>query len=233
MAEFSDMLTAAQLTAAVDTMRFDVSITSFEFKPSLGIMAKALTALGNDFQDMRVPLKRGVEDVMTISILENFMSGGRPSWDALSETTMMHRQADGSGSMILVRSGALANAASSVDIWSIGRFSATIRDLPNNVWYGKVHQAGMSGNAFAGGKWFKKYQDAARKTLGSESSPKEVDNLAFKMFDTRATKHGPAPSGRAEVPARPFAIFQDEDIDAIQLIFIEWMEEKLQMRGLA
>jgi phage gpG-like protein len=231
MGEFTDMLTAAQLTAAADSIRFDYQITSFEFKPSLGIVAKDLQQLGDDFQDMSEPLRRGVKDVMTISILENFMSGGRPSWDELSEATIQKREKEGSGTMVLVRSGSLADVASSEGIWSIGKFSATIRDLPGKVWYGKIHQAGLAGNSFGGGKWFGKYKSAAQKALGPEASGKEVDELAFKIFDQRAAKHGPAPRGQADIPARPFAVFQDEDVDAIQLIFIEWIETRFAMRG--
>src|SRR3954471_24649727 len=149
-------MTAASLANAIDGMRFDKYITSFEFKPSLGIVAKALTRFAEELSDMTDPLTRSVKDVMTISILENFMSGGRPSWDSLSDDTIAKRNREGSGTMILVRSGALAEAASSVGIWSIGKTTATVRALPKNVWYGNIHQAGQEGNSFGAGGWFKK-----------------------------------------------------------------------------
>jgi phage gpG-like protein len=232
MAGLADLATASQLAAAIDLVRFDFQITAFEFKPSLGIVAKRLQQFGDEFADMRVPLTMSVENVMTVSILENFMSGGRPAWDSLAPSTVAKRQKLNAGSMILVRSGSLADVASSVGIWSIGRTSATIRDLPGNVWYGRVHQGGLTGNQFAGGNWFQKYQTAARKALGSEVEDDEVNGLAFKMFDKRLLSHGPAPKGSAPIPARPFAVFQDEDIDAIQLIFIEWIEAKIREAGL-
>jgi len=131
-----------------------------------------------------------------------------------------------------VCSSDLADVASSVGIWSIGKTTATIRDLPGKVWYGKVHQAGQSGNEFAGGNWFDKYKKAARKAAGPEEDDEEVTKLAYKMFDQRLLKHGPAPHATPAIPARPFAVFQDEDIDAIQLIFIEWIEEKIREAGL-
>lgn len=187
MAGLGDLMTAAQMAAAIDMIRFDYQITSFEFKPSLGIVAKRLQQFGDQFQDMSEPLRRGVKDVMTISILENFMSGGRPTWESLSASTLERRAKDGSGTMIMVRSGSLADVASSVGIWSIGKTSATIRDLPGKVWYGKIHQEGYSGTQFSGGNWFKKYQTAARKALGPDEDHKEVDKLAFKLFDKRLT----------------------------------------------
>lgn len=232
MAGLADLATASQIAAAVDGIRFDLSIMSFEFKPSLGIVAKRLQQFGEELQDLHEPLTRGIEDVMTISILENFMSGGRPAWDSLSPDTVRRREKESAGSLILVRTGSLAEVASSKGVWSIGKASATIRDLPGKVWYGKVHQAGQAGNAFSGGNWFKKYQNAASKALGPEASDKERDDLAYKMFDKRTLAHGAAPRGKSNIPARPFAVFQEEDIEAIQLIFVEWIEEKIREAGL-
>jgi phage gpG-like protein len=222
----SGMMSAAQIAGAIDGIRFDKAITSFEFKPSLGIVAKRLQMLGDEFKDMREPLRKGVTDVMSISILENFVSGGRPAWDALSQDTLKRHATQGAG-MVLVRTGALAEAASSPSIWSIGAFSATIRDLPEKVWYGKVHQAGLEGNEFAGGNWFDKYKKAARKVLGPDEDEEEVTKTAYKIFDQRTLKHGAAPRGVPTIPARPFAVFQEEDIDAIQLIFVAWIEAKV------
>lgn len=232
MAGLADLMTAAQAAAAIDMLRFDYQITAFEFTPSLGIVAKRFAQLAEEFNDLTEPLTKSVEDVMTISILENFMSGGRPPWEELAYDTLQKRAKEGSGSMILVRSGNLAEVASSVSVWSIGRTTATIRDLPNKVWYGKVHQGGLAGNQFSGGNWFKKYQTAARKALGPDEDDKTVDELAFKMFDKRVLSHGAAPRGSSDIPARPFVMFQPEDIDAIQLIFVDWIEEQVQEAGL-
>jgi len=231
MAGLEDMVTASQIAAAIDMLRFDKAITSFEFQPSLGLVAKRLAALGEEFADLREPLKKSVRDVMTISILENFVSGGRPDWEELAYDTLKRRKKENSGTMILVRQGTLAEVASSERVWSIGRTSATIRDLPDKVWYGKIHQGGYSGDQFAAGSWFKKYQNAARKALGPDEDDAEVDKLAFKMFDQRLAKHGPAPRGAPAIPARPFAVFQDEDIDAIENIFVDWIEEKVREAG--
>lgn len=228
-----DLLVASQMAAAIDGgLRFDKSIESFEFRPSIGIVAKRFSALAEELDNLHEPLLLSVTEVMTLSILENFMSGGRPTWEELSPVTKQMRQRNGSGDMVLVRTGSLAEVASSVGIWSIGKTSAAVRDLPEKVWYGKVHQEGYGGDATSGGNWFKKYKTAARKALGPDEDDKDVEKLAFKMFDTRLAKHGPAPRGASKIPARPFVLFQDADIDAIELIFTEWAERKIREAGL-
>jgi phage gpG-like protein len=226
------MVTASQIAGAIDQIRFDKQITAFNFSPSLGIVAKRFAALADEFGDLREPLRKSISDVMTISILENFMSGGRPSWPGLAPSTQEKRQKEGSGDMILVRSGSLADVMSSEKVWAIGKTAATIKDLPERVWYGKVHQGGLAGNQFSGGNWFKKYEAAARKIAGPDEDDEEVTKLAYKIFDKRVLSHGPAPKGQSDIPARPFAMFQEEDIDAIQIIFADWVEEKVREAGL-
>jgi phage gpG-like protein len=224
-------LTAASIAAGMDKIRFDKSIQSFEFKPSLGIVAKQLQMFGAEFKDMREPLKKAVTDVMQYSILENFMTGGRPEkWDDLTYYTIRRRK--GKALPVLVWTGALAEGASSPSIWSIGSATATVRDLPQKIWYGKVHQAGAAGDDSLGaGNWFDKYKKAAAKIEGPEASDDEITKTAYKIFDARVTKHGIAPQATADIPARPFILFQEEDLDAIQLIFAQWIEEKARSVG--
>jgi phage gpG-like protein len=221
----SGMLTAAAIAGAVDKIRFDRHIESFKFNPSLGIVAKQLAALGEEFKDAREPLTKSITTVMMPSIKANFMSGGRPEpWEDLTYYTVKRRK--GSATPILVRTGALAAGASSLGIWSIGSTTAAVRDLPGKIWYGKVHQGGSAGSEFGAGNWFDKYKAAARKIEGPEASEDEVTKTAYKIFDKRVVHHGIAPGGSSDIPARPFILFQDEDIDAIQVIFAEWVEEK-------
>ena len=227
MAGLGDMNTAAQMAAAVDLIRFDKVLESFQFKPSIGISAKRFANLADELEDTREPLRRAVREVMTLSILENFVSGGRPKWDELSAQTLARHGKEGAGT-ILIRTGALADAASSESIWSIGKTTAAVRSLPGNVWYGYVHQAGQEGNEYSGGHWFKKYEDAARKSLGSKASAGEIQKLATKIWGQRSATHaGAEGAGIPEIPARPFIMFQDEDIDAIELIFVDWLETKI------
>jgi phage gpG-like protein len=227
MAGLEDMVTASQIAASIDGLRFDKAITGFEFKPSLGIVAKQIDLFGADIRSMREPLQRSIKEVMIPSFAANFAAGGRPTWDDLSPATVARR---GSARPILIQSGALAKVMSQQNIWSVGPTTATIKSLPQKVWYGNVHQGGHGGGGLAAGNWFAKYQNAARKMLGSEAEDHEVTAQAFKMFDKRLVSHGLAPAD-VTIPARPFALFQEEDIDAIQYIFAEWLEERLQRIG--
>jgi len=222
------MVSAAQIAASVDGLRFDTSIMGFEFRPSLGIVAKDIDRFGADIRSMREPLTKSIREVMIPSFRTNFASGGRPAWEHLSPTTVRKRK--GQSGPILIRSGSLLRTMSTLRIWSITQTSATIKDLPEKAWYGKVHQEGNAGGQFSAGNWFKKYESAAKKMLGPDAHPDEVKETAFKIFDKRLSAHGLAPSDPT-VPARPFAVFQDEDLDAIQYIFAEWLEDRLRKVG--
>jgi phage gpG-like protein len=228
MAGFEGMITASEIAASVGRIRFDRAIGAFEFKPSLGIVAKDVERFGIDIRSMREPLTRSIRQVMVPSIRKNFQVGGRPGWEPLSAATIRQR---GDAWPILVRSKRLRRGVTTIKVWSITRTAATIRDLPDRIWYGKVHQAGSSGNAFGGNKWFKPYQKKAAELLGPEADQKEIDELAFKIFDRRLIKHGPAPAATADIPARPFAVFQDEDLDDIQEVFADWLEERARRVG--
>jgi phage gpG-like protein len=53
----------------------------------------------------------------------------------------------------------------------------------------------------------------------------------MSIFDKRVTTHGVPPAGEPNIPARPFILFQEEDIDRIQRIFYEWLDEKIATVG--
>lgn len=227
MAGLVDMITASHIAASIGNIRFDQTILAFDFKPSLGVVAKDIDRLGLDIRSMREPLTRSVREVMVPSIRQNFEVGGRPHWDPLAYATVKMR---GSATPVLVRSGNLKRAVTTIKVWTITQTAATIKSLPAKVSYGNVHQAGFGGSG--GGKgWFKPYQNKARELLGSEATPREVDALAFKIFDKRQKKHGPAPSRVPEIPARQFVLFQDEDLDDIQDVFGDWLEERARRVG--
>jgi phage gpG-like protein len=224
-----EAVTASMLAASVASMRFDTGITAFQFQPSLGIVAKNVETWLDDIKDLHVPLERGIKKVMVPSIRKNFTSGGRPDWEELSYDTVRKRK--GSTSPILVRTSRLKKGVTNVRIWSIGKTSATIRDLPAPIWYGKVHQAGSEGNDLGGGNWFGKYERAAKKMLGDDAKQSEITATAFEIFDGRMKKHGPAPAATATIPARPFAVFQDEDIEEMAEIMADYLIERLKKVG--
>jgi phage gpG-like protein len=226
----ADFVTPSMIANAIQKLKFDTQITRFEFQPSLGIVAKAVDRWAIDIRSFREPLERSIKQVMIPSFRTNFASGGRPPWEPLAAQTVKKRK--GSATPILVRSGKLARGVTTLKVWTVTVASATIKDLPDRIWYGKVHQAGLEGDsALGGGKWFDKYEAAARKSLGPDASEKEVNDLGMKMFDKRMLSHGLAPSGGAEIPARPFAVFQDEDLDDIQEIFGDWLIERARRAG--
>lgn len=133
------------IAAAIAGLGFVRTITDigWEFDPSIGLVAKKVDKLGLDIQSFVEPLTKAIEMVLIPSFKENFAVGGRPdAWDDLSPDTVKLRGAEGP---ILVRSGALEAAATSLGIWDIGATSATIRGLPGNAWYGAIHQGGYGG----------------------------------------------------------------------------------------
>jgi len=224
-----DFLTPSQIAASISKIRFDKSIEAFEFRPSLGIVAKRIDRFGIDIRSMREPLKRSVQQVMIPSIRKNFTVGGRPAWEPLAASTIKQRK---SAWPILVRTGRLRRGVTTLKVWSIGQTTATIRDLPERIWYGKVHQGGVEGSGTNAGKWFAPYEKKAKELLGPDANKKEVTELAFKLHDKRLLQHGAAPAATAEIPARPFAVFQDEDLDDIQEIFADWLMERAERAGL-
>lgn len=191
---------------------------TFEFRPSVEIIARDMYKLGLDIQSFRVPLERSIREVMIPSIRKNFQLEGRPeAWEPLALYT---EQIRGSARPILYRTGALEKAATSFGIWKITKDSATVQRLPDNVWYGALHQEGYGSLAV------RARQELTR--LGFGTGPKsiqEYSNYLGKMAEGggRVTK--------SAIPQRKFILMQDEDADEIQEIFIEWMEDQVQQAG--
>lgn len=118
---------------------------SFEFKPSIGIMAARVDKLGLEIRSFREPLKRSIQRVLAPSFKANFDAGGRPEpWAKLAEHTRTERQKEGFGAdgPILVRTGLLKRTIQQFNIWSIDMQKAAIVDLPQKIQYGKAQQEG-------------------------------------------------------------------------------------------
>lgn len=124
--------------APVKGLRIDTGL-NFTFKPSIGITTKGLSAFQKDIQSFKVPLTDAIQRVIIPSIQRNFDIGGRPEWRELAEYTVEVR---GNASPILVRTGRLKRTMARSDIWSIDNQKAALLDLPQAIWYGKLHQAG-------------------------------------------------------------------------------------------
>lgn len=110
----------------------------------------------------------------------------------------------GSSGPILNRTGNLKRVATQLNIWTIDTEKAMITDLPQKAWYGKVHQAGNATTSVTPG---------ARNPLTGRRGPDIVES-----------------SGG--VPARPFVVLQDEDMEAIEEVFVEWVADRIARAGL-
>ncbi len=191
----------------------------WEFQPAPGIIAKDIDRLGIDIRSYREPLTRAIRRVMMPSIRKNFDMGGRPEpgWDPLAEYTI--KQRNGSAWPILVRSGSLRRVATSFSIWSINEQTAAIKELPSKVWYGNLHQEGYGS-----------LENVARKQLGRGATKAAIQQKALEIFHGTSATPG-AMQTKVVIPQREFAMFQEEDQDAIQEIFADWMEERADRVG--
>ena len=199
-------------------LRFEGHITgvSFDFDPSIAIVAKDIDHLGAQFEDFREVLALAVRKVMIPSFEKNFADEGRPSsWAPLAAYIVKVR---GTAHPILNQSGALKDAATSFEIWSFNATTATIRSLPGDVWYGYLHQAGFGG--------FGNRINQARTKLGKGAKEKDVRALAFKLSES-GSKRGQS----INIPARPFILLQEEDEGDIADIFYVWLGVKVKEAG--
>jgi len=198
-------------------LRFDrVLYAGWSFQPSPGIVAKDIDRLGIDIRSFKEPLIKAIRLVMMPSIRKNFEMGGRPEpgWPPLAEYTVKVR---GEAWPILVRSGALKKVATSFSIWTIGQTTASIRELPSKVWYGNLHQAGYGSIG-----------QIARKELGPRATPQDIQDRAMQLFLGARPAHQ---QSKIVIPQREFAVFQDEDMEKIQEIFIDWVEQRADRVG--
>jgi phage gpG-like protein len=181
----------------------------YSFTPSLAMSAKAFDKMGLDIRSFRVPLKRAIQQVIAPSIGQNFLANGRPDqWMPYSDQTTTMKMNDpknryGEGD-ILRRSGLLWKTMQQYNIWTVTENQAAILTLPEKVWYGAIHQAGYGIRASsvtegAGGG-------------GAFLSPKQLKEAGG--------------SAKTYIPARPFAMFQSQDIDKVQEIFADWVLER-------
>jgi len=198
-----------------------VLLAGWQLQPSIGIVAKDVDRLGLQFQDFSEPITEAIM-YMQESIRKNFEEEGRPDrWAPLHEYTVKVR--GGNAHPILRRSGRLEEAATSFSIWKITPTSASIQSLPEHVWYGALHQNG-----------FGSLRDVARNLVSSVGKPLTPTNINKVLKQLESGKLHPTNQRRATqivIPARPFIMFQEEDVEAIQEIFIAWMERRVSEVG--
>ena len=202
---------AAQAAAGVRSVsgltKAQASFITFE--PSIAILAARVDHLEMDIRSFRVPLTRAVREVMVPSIRKNFNSSGRPTWAGLAPDTERLKSFYGYSAEPLMRTGSLARVASQMNIWTINEKAAVIKDLPDSVYYGKVHQAGYTG----GGSKKVSSKFAARQA--------KIKNMLMTGNQMKEPRRSP------DIPARPFLIIQAEDQVAIEKVFEDWLMERL------
>jgi len=179
----------------------------WSFQPSLGVIARDIQRLGLEIENFEEPLHMAAA-YMGESFKKNFEEGGRPErWEPLAQYT---EQVRGNSGPILIRSGNLLRTITSFSIWHFNETSMSIQQLPSFVWYGVIHQQGYGS-----------LMDIARKELGPLAGERDlkVRALQLLMGQRPASRHT-----KIAIPQREFVLFQTEDIEAIQEIFIDWME---------
>jgi|SRR5262245_38063962 len=193
----------------VRNLRIDEGLVVFDFKPSLGIIARDLDRLGLDIRSFREPLKRSVQQVMIPSFHQNFELGGRPTWPELSERTLQRHAEEGGSGRPLVKSGLLERVATQLNIWTITQNTASIRGLPPKVWYGNLHQQGYG--TFG----------ARRRATGASIQ----EALQQVVSEARAGQGKKA--AKVVIPQREFINIQGEDYDDIEEVFSKWLQERI------
>lgn len=180
------------------------------FEPSIAISARRIDRLGLDIRSFHEPLKRAIQQVMIPSFKQNFDDGGRPKWTPLSPLTLQARayRWSNAGSLApLMVTQALYKTVQHLNIWTIRKTEALIQDLPQEVWYGKVHQTGLLGR--------KKQVAKVLQTTG----------LTYSQLESRMQKSGIL----GVIPARPFLVIQPQDVRDINDVFENWLDERVAL----
>jgi phage gpG-like protein len=237
----------ADIASAVMSLRQDKIVSaSWSLKPSMGIVAKDIERLSLDIRSWKVPLTQVIKQVMIPSIRKNFDTGGRPAWEPLAENTIKARGF--SAWPILEVTGKLRRKATQLNIWEIGTTFATVRALPDDVFYGAFHQAGASrGESGIADKLLshapgskeanaliQKFIPSAVKELEGRGilSPGKALSLADKSFiKNRAVGLLLEADAGWNLPARPFIMWQSDDVPKMEAIFSAWMEERAIKSG--
>jgi phage gpG-like protein len=221
-------ITRHNIKLALGGMRFDRSIEAgWEISPSSGLLARDIERMGLALTDYKEPLTRSIMTVMIPSFRKNFEKEGRPDkWEKLAAYTLHRKGAAGisNGDRILHWTGALKRGVTQFSLWHFNSTNTgmTIQGLPQDIWYGAVHQSGYGGMHVL--------ISLARKRLGSKASDKSVKQMAMHMLDATLLSIEKDPSrarvGKgADIPQRQFILFQEDDIDDIQEVFYKWMVE--------
>lgn len=154
------------------------NIMPFEVQmlPPGSILEQDMKGIGYDIRSFREPFKRVIQQVMAPSIDKNFEVGGRPPWPPLTEETIAIKEGD---DRPLIRSGTLRRTAQQLNVWTITPDEAHVSGLPDQAWYGIVHQFGSE---FIPARPFMMMQDPEDLDMAEE--------VFVKWFQERTGEHG-------------------------------------------
>jgi len=88
---------------------------NIERVPTLAVDLFQLAEWSQNLEDVRSLLELITDEVMIPSVHENFLAGGRPPWEPLSEYTLAQKQ----GNSILIETGNLLDVATAQSTWVI------------------------------------------------------------------------------------------------------------------
>jgi len=154
-------------------------------------------------KDLSPPLK-SIKMGLIASIDRNFREEGRPDkWQSLSPATLARRRKAGAGAKILQDTGRLK--------MSITAYSdKTMAKAGTNVPYAAIHQYG-----------------GTIKIPPMIIRPKNVKALHFFMDGKEVfCKFARLPERNVRIPARPFMLIQDEDMEDYKLLILNHLRSK-------
>lgn len=166
-------------------------------EPSIVFHTRRLEELGVGIRSFREPLEISIREVMRPSIRTNFDVGGRPKWAELAASTIAKREKKGTGTKTLVEKGTLRKIASQRNIWDVSSTVALVRGF---ALLERVPYAGYQ-------------QTGTGKGMKAIPMKDERGRNIFGVGDS--------------MPARPYLFIQEEDIEKIEQIFLEWIEMRI------
>lgn len=170
-------------------------------------------------QNLRVPMKAGAQ-LMMFSVNANFGSGGRPNrWATIAASTRKYKMRQGlSMTPLTGRTGALKGSISpkvTSDSFSIG----------TSIPYGAIHQFGGVINQGARSELFQRnrYLRGSRAGSFKRGTKSLGPNRVGFGFRARGFNMG---ARTINIPARPYLVFQDQDVQDINKIVTDYIKGK-------
>lgn len=166
-----------------------------------------LEGIENRAMNVSAPLKRG-GTLMLYSIQKNFDSGGRPNhWTPLAASTLKQKSKQGYSSQPLIKKG---NLRSSI----VYRAYSNRLVIGTKIKYAAIHQFGGVINQGARSELFQRNRYLRGSRAGSFKRGVKLigaRRVGFGFGDRGFTRGATT----INIPARPFLVFQDKDIENI------------------